>query len=135
MLTAKGADPMQIHFDEGDTEKIQPHLGDDKKLLLTFEDGVGPYSQHAMIHMQVQFSLNVVKASDPATDYDTEIDSNLGPILIKGYSQEDLNAHMNVHFNKTLNTLVLSGDGGDIDTNMGFIDFTEANGVRNNPAR
>lgn len=106
-----------------------------KKLLLTFEDGVGPYSQHAMIHMQVQFSLNVVKASDPATDYDTEIDSNLGPILIKGYSQEDLNAHMNVHFNKTLNTLVLSGDGGDIDTNMGFIDFTEANGVRNNPAR
>ena len=42
---------------------------------------------------------------------------------------------MNVHFNKTLNTLVLSGDGGDIDTNMGFIDFTEANGVRNNPAR
>ena len=93
---------MQIHFDEGATEKIQPHLGDDKKLLLTFEDGV---------------------------------DSNLGPILIKGYSQEDLNAHMNVHFNKTLNTLVLSGDGGDIDTNMGFIDFTEANGVRNNPAR
>ncbi|EPC69563.1 hypothetical protein Lpp126_18187, partial [Lacticaseibacillus paracasei subsp. paracasei Lpp126] len=93
---------MQIHFDEGATEKIQPHLGDDKKLLLTFEDGVGPYSQHAMIHMQVQFSLNVVKASDPATDYDTEIDSNLGPILIKGYSQEDLNAHMNVHFNKTL---------------------------------
>ena len=67
---------MQIHFDEGATEKIQPHLGDDKKLLLTFEDGVGPYSQHAMIHMQVQFSLNVVKASDPATDYDTEIDSN-----------------------------------------------------------
>ena len=34
---------MQIHFDEGATEKIQPHLGDDKKLLLTFEDGVGPY--------------------------------------------------------------------------------------------
>ena len=90
---------MQIHFDEGAVNKIQPHLGSDKKLLLTFEDGVGPYSQHAMIHMQ------------------------------------DLNANMHVHFNSTLNTLVLSGDGGDIDTNMGFIDFTQANGVRNNPAR
>ncbi len=53
------------------------------------------------------------------------VDSNLGPILIKDYSAEDLDEHLTVHLNKTLNTMQLSGDGGVIDSDMGFLDFTE----------
>ena len=126
---------MDIHFDDDAIAKISPHLGPDKKLLLTFEDGVGPYSQHAMIHMQIQFSINVVPASDPATDYNVTLDSNLGPIGVKGYSVEDLDNQLVVHYHKAMNTLELNGAGGPIDTNMGFIDFTEADGIRDNPAR
>ncbi len=126
---------MEIKFDEAAIAKIQPHLGAGKKLLLTFEDGVGPYSQHAMIHMQVQFTLNVVPETDSATDYDQQISSNLGTIWIKGYSTEDLDAHMSVRFNARMNEMTLAGDIGVIDANIGFIDFTEANGLKNNPAR
>lgn len=126
---------MEIKFDDAAVAKIKPHLADGKKLLLTFEDGVGPYSQHAMIHMMVQFTLNVVPVSDPATDYDAKLDSNLGTILYKGYSAEDLDAHMAVHLNERMNQLTLSGDIGVIDSNMGFIDFTEKDGLKNNPAR
>ncbi|MFD1429108.1 iron-sulfur cluster biosynthesis family protein [Lacticaseibacillus mingshuiensis] len=126
---------MEIRFDEGSIKKLTPHLGADKKLLLTFEDGVGPYSQHAMIHMQTQFSFNVVPASEATPDYEQTVDSNLGPVLIKGYSQEDLDPHMVVHFHPTTDTMALNGDGGEIDGNLGFIDFTEPNGIRDNPAR
>lgn len=126
---------MEIKFDDAAVERIQSHLAPDKQLLLTFEDGVGPYSQHAMIHMQIQFSINVVADTDPVTDYNATIDSNLGPIKVKGYSLDNLEEHMVVHYHKSMNTLVLSGDGGDIDTNMGFIDFTEKDGIKDNPAR
>lgn len=115
--------------------KLTTHLGPDKKLLLTFEDGVGKYSQHAMIHMQVQFTLNVIPEAEEAVGYDQEISSNLGPVAIKGYSTEDLDPHMTIKFKQSTDTFVLSGDGGQIDGNMGFIDFTEAGGVQHNPAR
>lgn len=126
---------MQINFDTDTVTRLTPHLDDAKKLLLTFEDGVGPYSQHAMIHMQVQFSLNIVAADADLKDYDEWLPSNLGPVGIKGYSAEDLDAHMTVRFNAGNNALVLSGDGGIIDSDLGFIDFTTPDGLLHNPAR
>lgn len=117
---------MKITFDQAAQTKLTPHLAPDKRLLLTFEDGVGPYSQHAMIHMQVQFTLNVVPESDEASDYNVDIPSNLGPVSIKGYSQEDLDPNLSIHFIPNMSIFTLSGDGGDIDDNMGFIDFTQS---------
>lgn len=131
----KGALAMKIKFDDAAIAKIQPMLGDDKKLLLTFEDGVGQYSQHAMIHMQVQFSINIVAKDAPTDEYDETIPSNLGDMLIKGYSKEDLDNNMVISFKKNMNTLQLHGDGGPIDDNMGLIDFTDPDGIRKNPAR
>ena len=115
---------MKITFDEPALQKIQSHLNDKKKLLLTFEDGVGPYSQHAMIHMQVQFTLNIVDAAETAADYDTAVPSNLGDIWIKGYSSVDLDPNMTIRYQMNRGMFTLSGDGGMIDDNLGFIDFT-----------
>ncbi|MFD1317560.1 iron-sulfur cluster biosynthesis family protein [Loigolactobacillus zhaoyuanensis] len=128
---------MQIHFDDAAAAKIKSHLAPGKKLLLTFEDGVGPYSQHAMIHMQVQFSINIIDATMSIEGYDQTITSNLGDFLVKGYSMDSLDENMAVHLNTSLNTLSLSGDGGLIDNNLGFIDFTEPDneGLKENPAR
>lgn len=128
---------MKIQFDDAAAEKIQAHLAPGKKLLLTFEDGVGPYSQHAMIHMQVQFSINIINSDMEAPGYDQTITSNIGDFLVKGYSMDSLDENMVVHLNANLGTLSLSGDGGLIDDNLGFIDFTEPNnaGLKENPAR
>ncbi|WP_165003446.1 MULTISPECIES: iron-sulfur cluster biosynthesis family protein [unclassified Enterococcus] len=118
---------MHIQFDEASAAKIRQHLVSGNKLLLTFEDGVGPYSQHAMIHMQVQFSINIIGPEMTTQGYDQKITSNIGDILVKGYSLEDLDEHMNIRLNTSHNTLSLSGDSGLIDNNLGFIDFAEAN--------
>lgn len=58
---------MKIQFDTAAASKVREHLDDSKRLLFTFEDGVGDYSQHAMIHMQVQFTINVVGKDMPIT--------------------------------------------------------------------
>ncbi|MGO3604172.1 MAG: iron-sulfur cluster biosynthesis family protein [Enterococcus malodoratus] len=116
---------MNITLDEAAKERLSAHLGADKILLLTFEDGVGPYSQHAMIHMQTQFSVNVISNEMEKDDYDEKIPSEIGDFWIKGYSKEDLQAEMRIKFNPRLSTFSLSGEGGMIDDNLGFIDFTK----------
>ncbi|AEV94748.1 iron-sulfur cluster biosynthesis family protein [Pediococcus claussenii] len=126
---------MDIKFDETAINRVKPHLGNNKRLLLTFEDGVGAYSQHAMIHMQVQFSINIISNDMAIDEYDTTLTSNLGDVLIKGYSKEDLDDGLVISYNDKLNTLTLTGNGGVIDSNLGFIDFTDPNGVKENPAR
>ncbi len=126
---------MKIQFDTAAASKVREHLDDSKRLLFTFEDGVGDYSQHAMIHMQVQFTINVVGKDMPITGYNMVVHSNIGDLLIKDYSAEDLEENMTIKLNTHLGTLQLSGDGGAIDDNVGFIDFTDKNGIKNNPAR
>lgn len=116
---------MNITLDEAAKERLSAHLGADKILLLTFEDGVGPYSQHAMIHMQTQFSINVISNEMEKADYDEKIPSEIGDFWIKGYSKEDLQTEMRIKFNPRLSTFSLSGEGGMIDDNLGFIDFTK----------
>lgn len=116
---------MKITVDEAAKEKISEHLGADKILLLTFEDGVGAYSQHAMIHMQTQFSINIISTDMEKADYDEKIPSNIGDFWIKGYSKEDLQEDMQIKFSSRLSTFSLSGEGGIIDDNLGFIDFTK----------
>ncbi len=77
-------------------------------MLLTFEDGVGPYSQHAMIHMQTQFSINIISDTMPKEDYDETIPTNLVDFWIKGYSKEDLQENMRITLNPRLSTFALT---------------------------
>lgn len=116
---------MEIKLDEAAKEKLSNHLGSGKLLLLTFEDGVGDYSQHAMIHMQTQFSINIISKGMEKEGYDETIPSEIGDFWIKGYSKEDLQEDMHIKFNPRLSTFSLSGEGGLIDDNLGFIDFTK----------
>ena len=116
---------MNITLSEEAKERIAQHLDEHKLVLLTFEDGVGPYSQHAMIHMQTQFSINIISDTMPKEDYDETIPTNLVDFWIKGYSKEDLQENMRITLNPRLSTFALTGEGGTIDDNLGFIDFTK----------
>ncbi|MGX7352888.1 hypothetical protein RU97_GL000616 [Enterococcus canis] len=115
---------MEIRFTDPAVTRLKDRIIG-KKLLLTFEDGVGPYSQHAMIHMQIQFSLNIVKNDADLTDYDMTLPSNLGPVYIKGYSQEDLAEHLVIAVDERLGTFSLSSEAGVIDPNVPLLDFTK----------
>lgn len=126
---------MEINFDDKAQAKIKTHWQDGDRLLLTMEDGVGPYSQHAMIHMQVQFTINIIGPDMSMDTYVDQIDSNMGPVYIKGDTREDLDEHLTLKFNPKYSTFVLAGDIGELDGNVGFIDFTDPNSIKHNPAK
>ncbi|MDV0430443.1 iron-sulfur cluster biosynthesis family protein [Lactiplantibacillus sp. DA1] len=125
----------QLTFDSAVVNKLSSKLDGQKRLLLTFEDGVGAFSQHAMLHMQTQFTLNIVTTTTPIDGYNTILDSNLGPVAVKDYSVADLQQTMTIRLNSHQNTLQLNGEGGMIDDNVGFIDFTDPDGIKKNPSR
>ncbi|WP_076657705.1 iron-sulfur cluster biosynthesis family protein [Lactiplantibacillus plantarum] len=125
----------KLTFDAAVVNKLASKVNNQKKLLLTFEDGVGAFSQHAMLHMQTQFTLNIVTINTPTEGYNTILDSNLGPVAVKDYSVEDLQLNMTLRLNTHQNTLQLTGEGGMIDDNVGFIDFTDPDGIKKNPSR
>ncbi|WP_159722629.1 iron-sulfur cluster biosynthesis family protein [Enterococcus sp. CSURQ0835] len=116
---------MYITIDDAAKKRLAEHLSPNKLVLLTFEDGVGPYSQHAMIHMQTQFSINIIDDTMEKADYDETIPTNLVDFWIKGYSKEDLQENMKLKLDERLDTFSLSGEGGMIDDTMGFLDFTQ----------
>ena len=87
---------MEIRFDDASAAEIKQHLAPENKLILTFEDGVGPYSQHAMIHMQVQFTLGIIGSDMSTESYDQSIPSNLEEILVKEYLLEVLDEPINI---------------------------------------
>lgn len=125
----------KLTFEPAVVERIQSKLTSSKRLLLTFEDGVGDFSQHAMLHMQTQFTLNIVDKTTQTIGYGKTLDSNLGPVAVKDYSLEDLQHNMKLKLNLHQNTLQLTGEGGMIDDNVGFIDFTDPDGLKKNPSK
>ena len=116
---------MYLKLDQRTEDKIVEHFTKGDRLILTFEDGVGPYSQHAMIHMMVQFTVGIISADMPLYLYDKQLDSPLGPIYYKSESEDYLEENMSLKFKPATSSYVLSGDSGIIDENVNFINFKE----------
>ncbi|GEK27753.1 iron-sulfur cluster biosynthesis family protein [Furfurilactobacillus siliginis] len=107
-----------ITFDEAVTEKLQPLLDHGNRLLLSYDDGVGPYSHHGLMALQVSFQFVVVGADANVDDYQAALTSALGPVLYKGYSGEFLGQDLHASFNKLMHTIRLTDAGEQIDDNV-----------------
>lgn len=102
--------------------KIQPHLKDDTRILLSYDDGVGPYSHHGLVALQVSFQLVLINDSQPFKDYDEEIETNLQPMYVKSYSDRFLSEQMTLKLQPKYQTLILADDSEVIDQNVEIVD-------------
>lgn len=116
---------MYLQLDQKTEGRIVEHFQKGDRLILTFEDGVGPYSQHAMIHMMVQFTVGIISADMPLDLYDKQMDSPLGPIYYKSESEDYLEEKMSLKFKEATSSYVLSSDSGMIDESVNFINFKD----------
>lgn len=103
-------------------EKIKPYLKDDTRLLLSYDDGVGPYSHHGLVALQVSFQLVLINNSQPFKDYDEEIETNLQPMYIESYSGRFLSDQMTLKLQPKYQTLILADDSEEIDQNVEIVD-------------
>lgn len=116
---------MNITFTDGAKQRIQRYLSPDKKMLLDYDDGVGPFSAIGNCSLESGYQLIFVDKDLAVPDYDRQIDSNLGPLLIKGESLPQFEDEMEVRFNRHLFTLPLVSRKGTLTDNVELVDYSE----------
>ncbi|UQS87407.1 iron-sulfur cluster biosynthesis family protein [Nicoliella spurrieriana] len=105
--------------------KIEKVAGPHTKLLLSLDDGVGPFSDVGSCAVDTSFDLVVVDADLDVPDFNKIIDSNMGPVYYKDYSGQYVDAPgltLTVQYNQ----LALKNDSGLIDSGVAILDKTKA---------
>lgn len=119
---------MYLTITDAAMEKINPILKAEpgRRLIMMYEDGVSPYSHHGEVAMQVSFVFAVIRGDQPLEPWFVEtIDSNIGPLPIKGYSKDYMVPNMVLDVKK-FGGVVLRGDAGVIDDTPEIRDETKA---------
>jgi len=95
-----------------------PKIKEAKYLLLDFDDGVGPYSQLGnACSIGSHFKLVLLDEELPEV-FDKQIDSNVGPVYIKGYSTMYLDQNMRIVRNPSYGNFELRSDNTLLDSNL-----------------
>lgn len=114
---------MKLTITERALEKLNRQLPDNRRTLLSLDDGVGPFSKVGICSLEISFDVIAVDPGTETPDYDATLSTTIGNWQYKGYSGAYLNDHMKLDVKK--NQLVLSGDSGILDSNVDVKDLTK----------
>lgn len=115
---------MNVTFTDGALQRVNRYLSPDKKVLLDYDDGVGPFSSVGNCSLDSGYQLIFVDRDLAVPDYDLQISSNIGPILIKGESRPQFEDEMEVRFNRHLFTMPLVSRKGVLTDNLEVVDYS-----------
>ena len=104
-------------------KKITQKISGPAKLLLSYDDGVGPYSKVGSCAIGTAFDIIAVQPGEKTPDYNAELSSDLGPFYYKKYSARYLDTGLKLDLNPQYQLISLSGTGGIIDGNVRIIDY------------
>ena len=90
---------MYLTFTDDAKQRLSRYLGTSKKMLLDYDDGVGPFSALGNCSLDDNFKLIFVNQEQSFKDFDASFDSNLGKIYYKGYTKPQFADQMTVSFN------------------------------------
>lgn len=117
-----GGFKMKLTVTDRAYQKIMAHVPLNSKLLLSFDDGVGPFSKVGVCSLDTAFDIIAVDPDANVPDYDQALLSNKGSWAYKGYSKIYLNENMKLDVKN--NQLILSGDSGVLDSEVDIQDLT-----------
>ncbi|MBM7617181.1 uncharacterized protein YqkB [Weissella uvarum] len=115
---------MKLTFKDDAKQKIEQHMREDTKLVLDFDDGVGPFSDEATCTLDLAFHVVLARPDQLTHDFDDTIESNLGDVYVKKYSEAQMDENMTLSMDKYLN-LSLKGDGGTLDDHVILVDVQD----------
>ena len=116
---------MYLTFTDKAQERLQRYLGKDKKIILDYDDGVGPFSAMGNCSLDVNFKLVFVDKDMDLPDFDAHFDSNLGPVYYKGFDKPQYAEEMTLDFNKNFFTLPLKSPMGMLTDNVEVVDYEQ----------
>lgn len=116
---------MKLTFTPQAQQRLQKYLQPDSKLILDFDDGVGPFSKLGNCSLDANFKLIIVKKDAKLPDFNAQLASNLGPVWYKDYTAPQLDEKMEVRFNPTYFTMPLVSEQRTMTDNLEFLDLQE----------
>lgn len=116
---------MKLTFSEAAVERLQKFISKDTKIVLDFDDGVGPFSDAATCTLDASFNLDFVREDQLSSEFNATIDSNLGKVYVKRYSEDQMNPNMVFELNPKNLTYTLKGDSGVLDENVQVINLQD----------
>lgn len=116
---------MKLTFTPQAQQRLQKYLQPDSKLILDFDDGVGPFSKLGNCSLDANFKLIIVSKDAKLPDFNAQLASNLGPVWYKDYTAPQLDEKMEVRFNPTYFTMPLVSEQRTMTDNLEFLDLQE----------
>lgn len=117
---------MQLTFTTDAITRLERYLAPSKKILLDFDDGVGPLSKVGTCSLDGGYRLIFVPQTLDLPDYNYRLDSNLGDVFIKDYSKVQFDDQMEVRFNPNYFTLPLVSRQRILTDNLEVLDLSDA---------
>ena len=115
---------MKLTFTDEAKKRVTRYLGPDKRILLGYDDGVGPFSAIGNCSLESNYQLIFVDRGVKLPDFDRALDSNLGQVLIKGESAAQFDDEMEIRFNQHLFTMPLVSPKGILTENVEVVDYS-----------
>ena len=115
---------MNITFTDQAIERLQRYELSSKKMLLDFDDGVGPFSAVGSCSLDGDYRLILVKEDLDTPDYNEKITSNLGDVFIKDHTAVQFDDEMEVRFNPRYFTMPLVSPKRVLTDNLEVLDLS-----------
>ena len=128
---------MDLTFTTEAQERLQKYLqGKDYRIILDFDDGVGPFSKLGNCSLDVNYKLVFVDPDEELPDFNAHFESNLGPIYYKDFDKPQYDEHMTIDFNPRYFTLPLKSDQRLLTDNVEVlrVSHTDLSAVQTGPA-
>ncbi|WP_295745541.1 iron-sulfur cluster biosynthesis family protein [uncultured Limosilactobacillus sp.] len=108
-------------------ERIKGHLSPTKKIVLDFDDGVGPFSAIGNCNLDANYRLIFVNHDVDLPDFDEVVSSNIGDIYIKSelYANVQFEPEMELRFDRRHFALPLVSPKGVLTENVELVDIDQ----------
>ncbi|WP_373842087.1 iron-sulfur cluster biosynthesis family protein [Limosilactobacillus sp.] len=114
---------MKLTFTDGAVRRLKCYLNPQIKLILDYDDGVGPFSKIGNCSLDANYRLIIVNADQPLTDFPHTISSNLGAVYYKEEAKAQYADQMTVRFNPHYFTMPLVTPQETLTENMEVVDL------------
>jgi uncharacterized protein YqkB len=117
----------QLTVTDAALDRIKKYLSPDKKIVLDFDDGVGPFSAIGNCSLDANYRLIFVNKDVDTPDFDEKVSSNIGDIYIKSeaYANVQFENQMQLRFDPKHFTMPLVSPTKILTDNVEVVDISE----------
>ena len=108
-------------------ERLQHDISPDKRVVLDFDDGVGPFSAIGNCNLDANYRLIFVNKDVDLPDFDERVSSNIGDIYIKSelYANVQFEDQMEIRFDPKHFTMPLVSPTKILTDNVEVVEINE----------